>query len=438
MVKFTRQPVCSALIALAVLLSYSASAEKQSGWAKAFDGKTLNGWKLYGGAGPGYVIRDGGILACPADGGGNLFLEKEYSDFSFKFDFRLHKSANNGIAVRAPLYGNPSFTGMEIQILDDRDEMYKDIKPYQAHGSVYGVIPAIRDKLKPVGGWNHEEITAVGPHIKVVLNGSAIVDGNLLNANDPRVFAEHPGIFREKGFVGFLGHGPAELEFKEIYIKDLESPHKDNAAPAGYTALFNGKNLAGWKGLVSDPPHRAKMTPQELADATAKATEEALKHWGVENGEIIYDGKNNNLCTVRDYADFELLVDWKIGPKGDSGIYLRGSPQVQIWDPSAHPARSDSEKGDGSGGLYNNATNPNRPLVLADKPVGEWNHMRILMVGDKVTVHLNDILVVNWTTMENYWERDKPMYPTGAIELQHHGDHLWFKNIYVREIPHAK
>ena len=171
----------------------------------------------------------------------------------------------------------------------------------------------------------------------------------------------------------------------------------------GFTALFNGKNLKGWKGLVADPPHRAKMSAAELAAAQQKADAEAFKHWTVQNGEILYDGKNNSLCTIKDYADFEMLVDWKIGPKGDSGIYLRGSPQVQIWD---NPL--------GSGGLYNNQKNPSNPTKVADNPIGQWNRFRILMVGDKVTVYLNNQLVMQNVTMENYWERDKPIYPARA------------------------
>jgi hypothetical protein len=130
-----------------------------------------------------------------------------------------------------------------------------------------------------------------------------------------------------------------------------------------------------------------------------------------------------------------MIVDWKIPPRGDSGIYLRGSPQVQIWDPAVHPARSEAEKGVGSGALYNNEKASNLPLKTADKPIGEWNRFRILMLGDKVTVWLNDECVVYNTTLENYWERNKPIYPTGQIELQNHGDKLWFKNIYIREIP---
>src|SRR5204863_1969400 len=181
---------------------------------------------------------------------------------------------------------------------------------------------------------------------------------------------------------------------------------------------------------------RAKLSGDHLVKKQKEANEKFLPHCTVKDGVIEYDGMGNSLQTVKDYGDFEMLVDWKIPPKGDSGIYLRGNPQVQIWDP-------EKNKGIGSGGLYNNKPPNNNPLKLADKPIGEWNHFRIVMKGDKVSVWLNGELVVDNTPLDNYWGRpDKkknpdaknpPLPETGPIELQHHGDHLEFKNIYIKE-----
>ena len=199
----------------------------------------------------------------------------------------------------------------------------------------------------------------------------------------------------------------------------------DNVPPPGFIALFNGKDLTGWKGLVASPPVRAKMTPQQLAEAQKKADEKMRAHWKAEDGVIVFDGKGDSLSTAKDYGDFEMYVDWKILPRGDSGVYLRGSPQVQIWDYSF--------KRVGSGGLYNNQKHPSNPTKCADKPIGQWNSFRIKMVGEKVTVWLNGELVVDNVVLENYWERNKPIYPTGQIELQNHGNTLYFKNIYLRE-----
>jgi HEAT repeat protein len=201
----------------------------------------------------------------------------------------------------------------------------------------------------------------------------------------------------------------------------------DRLKQGGFVPLTNGRDLEGWKGLVADPPARAKMTPEELTKAQAAADENMRSHWRVLDGALVFDGKGESLCTVREYGDFELLVDWKIEKGGDSGIYLRGSPQVQIWDAAANP--------EGSGGLYNNQKGPRKPLAKADRIVGEWNTFRIFMIGDRVTVVLNDTMVVDNTVLENYWEREKAIYPSGQIELQAHGNPLMFKKIYIREIP---
>ncbi len=206
------------------------------------------------------------------------------------------------------------------------------------------------------------------------------------------------------------------------------SQAKDNTPPEGFAALFNGKDLTGWQGLV-ELPQRDK-DPAKYAEQIKKANEKILPHWTVENGVLVYDGKANSLQTVKDYGDFEMWVDWKISPKGDSGIYVRGTPQIQIWDPKDRP--------EGSGGLFNNAKNPSKPSKCADKPIGEWNTFRIVMKGDKVSVWLNGELVVDSVTLENYWDRKKnpeaPLPAKGPIELQHHGNRLEFKNIYIKEL----
>jgi hypothetical protein len=175
-----------------------------------------------------------------------------------------------------------------------------------------------------------------------------------------------------------------------------------------------------------NPEKRKDLLPADRAKAQEEANALMMAHWNVEDGALHYDGKGFSIATDRDYGDFEMMVDWKIKELGDSGIYLRGAPQVQIWDPAKWP--------EGSGGLYNNEKNPKDPLVCADNPIGEWNTFRIKMVGERVTVYLNDQLVVDNVILENYWNRDIPIYPTGQIELQHHGSDLWFKNVFIREV----
>lgn len=208
----------------------------------------------------------------------------------------------------------------------------------------------------------------------------------------------------------------------------------DNVPPEGFTALFNGKDLSGWKGLVGNPKTRREMAKEKLAEEQKKADENMRAHWRVENGVIVFDGKGQNLCTEKNYGDFELYVDWKIEKGGDSGIYVRGSPQLQIWDTEhAEYFKHGAEKG--SGALWNNAKNPRFPDAKADNPAGQWNSFFVRMVGEKVTVKLNGKTVVNEVIMENLWEREKPIYESDSIELQNHGNTLYFKNIYVRELP---
>ncbi|QHT72127.1 DUF1080 domain-containing protein [Rhodocytophaga rosea] len=202
----------------------------------------------------------------------------------------------------------------------------------------------------------------------------------------------------------------------------------------GFVPLFNGKDLTGWKGLVADPIKRSKMDAKTLAQEQAKADEEMRSGWKVENGELLFTGHGNNLATVKKYGDFEMFVDWKIfddGNKdGDAGIYLRGTPQVQIWDTS----RVKDSAQVGSGGLYNNQKHMSKPLKVADNPLDEWNTFRILMKGDRVTVYLNGELVTDNVTLENYWDRNSPIFPEEQIELQAHGSRVAYRDIYVREI----
>lgn len=213
-----------------------------------------------------------------------------------------------------------------------------------------------------------------------------------------------------------------------------EDNTKLNVPPEGFTALFNGKNLDGWKGLVGNPVTRAKMPKEKLAEEQEKADDIMRKHWSVEDGILVFDGKGQSLCTKKDYKNFELMVDWKIKKGGDSGVYLRGTPQVQIWDTKdPNLFRHGADKGSGS--LWNNQKNPKHALVHADKPVGEWNSFHITMVDERVTVKLNGKVVVDNTVLENYWEKDKPIYESGQIELQNHGNTLYFRNIFIKELP---
>jgi hypothetical protein len=194
--------------------------EIEDGFVSLFNGTNLSGWQ---GNLIDYHAANGELVVDPEMGGhGNLFTEKEYSNFIFRFEFKLTPGANNGLGIRAPLEGDAAYVGMELQILDNTAPIYANLHEYQYHGSVYGVIPAKRGFLNPVGDWNSEEVIVKGSRVKVILNGVTILDGDIKEASKNGTLDgnEHPGLQRDSGYIGFLGHG-SKLWFRNIRIKDL-------------------------------------------------------------------------------------------------------------------------------------------------------------------------------------------------------------------------
>lgn len=224
--------------------------------------------------------------------------------------------------------------------------------------------------------------------------------------------------------------GSESSYLSEAIIRHLaEMPKKE-----GYVSLFNGKDLTGWKGLVEDPIKRSKMSATELATKQVEADKKMNVSWSAVNGDLVFNGHGDNIATIKQYGDFELLVDWKLDKNGkepDAGVYLRGTPQVQIWDIS----RTNVGAQVGSGGLYNNQKNQSKPSKVADNPLGEWNNFKIKMIGEKVSVWLNGQLVVDNVTLDNYWDRNQSIFPMEQIELQAHGSQVWYRDIYLKEIP---
>lgn len=437
---------------------------EKAAWTELFNGKDLTGWKPT----EGYKVVDG-VLVCEK-GAKNLYTEKEYSDFALSFEFKFEDGGNNGIGIRVPDGGHAASEGMEIQVLDHNSKRYQGeaeidgkkhkvswLKPWQYHGSIYGIYPAKTGYLKGPGEWNQQTIVAIEDHIMVILNGAVIVDAFLEDIT-PVDGAEHKGMKNKSGHIMLSGHSDP-MEFRGFKVADLTASKpvlegaQDNTPPAGFSALFNGKDLSGWKGLAhNNATERRALTGDALKEAQSKADQVMKDHWRVENGVLIYDGKGASLCTAKDYGDFEFYCDWKIPPGADSGIYLRGTPQVQIWDPW-DPRKKDGTlpvdakewveqykngRNLGSGSLWNNKRAKNLPLVLADKPPGEWNTFLMRMVGDKVSIWLNGKLVVDRTELENYWDKEGklPLPRADQIELQHHGSELYFKNLYIRELPY--
>lgn len=435
------------IICLLAVTGCQTAPPDETGFRELFDGQSLKGWTMVNPKGGGFAVTnlvEGAVAApaiyCPKGAGGFLLSEEEYDDFILRFQFKLTYGANNGLGIRLPMQGKGlAYEGIELQILDNAnaEERYqKQLRPEQFHGAVYNVAaPRVMNAQRPVGEWNEQEVQVIGRRIVVRLNGQVIQDVNLNEIKDAAILLKHPGLLRERGHIGFLGHND-EVYFRNIRIKPLAKVQLNNKHPHGFEPLFDGKSLANWQGVLAkpnnDPAKRAALDDAERVQQQAKANELMLGHWRVDEGELRFDGQGDSLSTVReDYGNYELWLDWKIGPKGDSGVYLRGNPQVQIWDP-----RGDDNPlaASGSGALFNNKSALNEPLVKADRIVGDWNRFRILMIEDRVHVYLNGQLVVKNTPLENYWKQGDPLPATGPIGLQAHGSPLFFRNIYIREI----
>ena len=428
----------------------------EEGFVSLFNGKDLTGWcgsqsygvetitqKLNNG-----TVRTFPVIACQPGkgkgGGGNLCTEREFENFILRFEFCMPPNGNNGLGIRmSDIKKDAAYWAMcELQLLDDGGSQYYDAK-------------AKKDKLKPYqytgvrkpGMWNFEEVRVIGSEIEVYLNGYLITKADVSkfkgNGDTPD-HRKHPGLHNKKGRIGWLGHGH-HVMWRNIRIKELPSdakmdqvcPKQAMACPAGFTPYFTGKveDLANWKGVTTtekfdNPKVRQAAKPEKLAAMQHEADKRMVEHWSVRNVNLFFDGYRGgySLATKKDYKDFEMWCDWRImSVTGDSGLYLRGSPQVQIWD--AH-----NQWGIGSGGLYNNRKNKSQALKIADKQVGDWNRFHVIMRGEKVTVWLNGELVVDNTTLENYWDRKQPIFPCEQIELQCHGDPTEWRNIFIKEL----
>jgi hypothetical protein len=218
--------------------------------------------------------------------------------------------------------------------------------------------------------------------------------------------------------------------------QSTSSPGENNTPPPGFTALFNGTGLAGWWGATTEDPRKYLALPSaEFQKKRDASLEDIRQHWSVQGGELVNDGKGLFLTTEKFYGDFELLVDYKTVPLADSGIYLRGCPQVQIWD-FTEQAKFKLGADKGSGGLWNNSPGaPGKdPLVKSDNPFSEWNRFRIIMAGSRVWVWLNGKPTVEGATLENYFDRKQPVPAKGPIQLQTHGGEIRWRNVFLREL----
>ena len=332
--------------------------------------------------------------------------------------------------IQAALY-NLNFVLPEIKILAPekttvvthaqhilllQDKMEKASSPFQKRSLLAeaGQVPGFSSFVFVSKSLNDEAVNKEAARILIKL---ALADKNIRGEEIREAL--------EKAITLIHGQDSAALvATTQAYLKTLPYDY-------GFVNLFNGQDLRHWKALVANPIARAKMTDSALLEAEKIANEKTKGDWIAKDGLLIFTGHGDNLATIKKYGDFEMYVDWKITEKGDAGIYLRGTPQVQIWDTS----RRDAGAQVGSGGLYNNQKHVSKPLVVADNKVGEWNTFHIIMKGEKVTVYLNGILVTDNIVLENYWDHNLPIFVKEQIELQAHGTYVAYRNIYVKELP---
>jgi hypothetical protein len=399
--------------------------EKAEGFQLLFDGKRLSP-NIWQNAIEGYPVEDGTIVCRK---GGNLLTVKEYGDFVLRFEFLLPPGGNNGVGIRAESpKKDAAYHGMEIQILDNSDKKWKELKPYQFHGSIYGVVPVKRnaeknDYHKPVGEWNLEEITASGSRIKIVLNGETVVDADIAEfKNNPTPDGkEHPGLHREKGFLGFLGHGDP-VRFRNIRVKELNALTEEEKEE-GFELLFDGKTVSPeiWKNDIQGYP--------------------------VENGEIVCRTKNHandkggTLATIKEYGDFDFRFEFLLPPGGNNGIMVRGGTEIQVLD-HFHECYKDLKPYQFHGSIYYSVPSKRVPEKNDfHKPVGQWNYEEIIVRGTQYKVILNNetILEADVAELKGKPSLDGKEHPElqnlkGSLGFLGHGDPVRFRNIRVKEL----
>jgi len=409
------------ILAIAPLLfSTLAFSAEESAMRSLFNGKDLTGWK-----GEGYVVEDGAIVCTPE--GRNLITEETFSSYALEFEFKLEPGTNNGLGIHYPGEGDGAYTGMEIQVLDNTAEKYKDLKDYQFHGGIYTLAAAKKGFLKPVGEWNRERVTVNGSEVKVELNGELILAVNLDELAEAH--PKHEGVKRRSGHIAWLGHGD-KVSYRNINIAEIAPAVDEEKLEAdGFKPIFNSENLDGWEH------------------------EPEIINWFVANGILNHTGKSgptNHLWTSDEYGDFTLMLDWRWSGRGelkaqpvilpdgsfkerveieelDSGVLLRGEmeSQVNLWNWTV-----------GSGEVYGYRIDQKMPAEVragvtpkkkADAPLGQWNRMKITMKGDRLTVELNGETVIESAQLPGVPEK-------GPVGLQHHGQAIDFANLWIKEL----
>ena len=277
-------------------------------------------------------------------------------------------------------------------------------------------------------GWHKGQTRWMFTEVRQLKEGSSTLVDGVLKRNTRKV--------EPRNWAKLIKAGARNVRVKFVGADYTLAADGREEAPDGFVTLFNGKDLTGWKGVTPEekfnwPGVRRAAVPEKLWEMQAKADKLMKEHWHVRDGVLFFDGLpgGNSLAVNRDYANLEMIADWRLlRVNGDSGFYLRGMSQVQIWDPNTWG-------GQGSGGLWNDEKNFFGATSREDRPIGDWNTFRMRMVGDKVTVWFNDVKVVDAVPLENCWNYDKPIPFRDNIQLQCHGDPVEFRNLFIRELP---
>lgn len=415
------------VILFACHLAFISLAAAQTTPRQLFNGRDLTGWK-----GSGYEVKDGAIVSTPA--AKVLFTEATYANYQLELEYKLASGGNSGIGIHYPGMGDAATSGIEVQILDNSAKKHKELVDTQRNSSLYLLEAAKKDPALPAGEWNKQKVTVIGSIIIVELNGVIVLRANLNDLAEKN--PEHTGVMRRSGHIGLLGHGDV-VSFRNLQITETAPPaNVDGVRAAGFSPLFDGKTLAGWK---HDP---------------IKTSE-----WRITNGILKHSGKlgePRDLWTVKEYGNFTLVCDWRWAARGpqqfqpliqadgsypsgadgkpltveieeqDSGIFLRGhaAAQVNLWN---WPI--------GSGEVYGYRIDPEMspevrtqatPKVRADYPTGEWNRTMITLIGDRLSVSINGRVVIENAQLPEIPAR-------GPIGLQHHGAAIDFANMWIKE-----